>query len=107
MATNKPPDDNRYSDSGNEQDSFWMELWREGLTAMTLGWDLALPIFGGTLLGYALDRWLETGHTFTMGLLMLGIMVGYYNVARFSQRINRLDRRRDEKRKQAEEEADK
>jgi F0F1-type ATP synthase assembly protein I len=92
-VTTRPPDD-PHTDPDDRQDSFWIELWRESLTAMTLGWDLALPIFGGTLLGYALDRWLETGHVFTMGLLMLGIMIGYYNVARFIQRINRLDRRR-------------
>jgi len=66
--------------------------WRQALTAISLGWDLALPIFGGVLLGHLLDRWLGTGHIFTLGLLMLGIGVGYFNVARFIQRIDRKGR---------------
>ena len=48
-----------------------------------------MPIFGGVLLGYLLDRWLVTGYLFTLGLLMLGIGVGYYNVARFIRRVDR------------------
>ena len=63
--------------------------WQEALRAMSLGWDLALPIFGGVLLGHLLDRWLGTGHIFTLGLLTLGIGVGYYNVVRFIRRIDR------------------
>jgi len=63
--------------------------WQEALRAMSLGWDLALPIFGGVLLGNLLDRWLGTGHIFTLGLLTLGIGVGYYNVVRFIRRIDR------------------
>ena len=63
--------------------------WQEALRAMSLGWDLALPIFGGVLLGHLLDRWLGTGHIFTLGLLTLGIGVGYYNVVRFVRRIDR------------------
>ena len=58
---------------------------------MSLGWDLAIPIFGGVLLGYALDRWLQTRYIFTMGLLFLGIAISYYNLARFIQRIDRED----------------
>ena len=49
---------------------------------MSLGWDLAVPIFGGVLLGYALDRHFGTGYVFTMGLLVLGVMVGAYNFGR-------------------------
>lgn len=56
---------------------------------MSLGWDLAVPIFGGVLLGYMLDRWLATGHIFTLSLLILGIGVGYYNVARLIRRVDR------------------
>jgi len=59
--------------------------------AMSLGWDLAVPIFGGVLLGYALDRWLQTRYIFTVGLLFMGIAISYYNLARFIQRIDRED----------------
>ena len=72
----------------NKQEPGWAS-WQEALRAMSLGWDLALPIFGGVLLGNLLDRWLGTGHIFTLGLLTLGIGVGYYNVVRFIRRIDR------------------
>lgn len=71
----------------NEENGMWVTLWREALTSLTLGWDLALPIFGGVLAGYWLDRWLGTGHVFTLGLLVLGVAIGYYNVARFIRRL--------------------
>jgi ATP synthase protein I len=77
----------------NDQD-FWDLLWREAVAAMSLGWDLAIPIFGGVLLGHFLDRWLGTGYVFTLGLLMLGIAVGYYNVARFIRRMEAHERQR-------------
>jgi predicted F0F1-ATPase subunit len=68
--------------------------WREALTATSLGWDLALPIFGGVLMGYLLDRRLGTRYLFTLGLLVLGIFTGFYNVARSVQRIEARERRR-------------
>jgi predicted F0F1-ATPase subunit len=69
--------------------SFWAALWREALLATTLGWELALPIFGGVLIGYFLDRFLGTGHIFTLGLLFLGVVAGYYSLWRFIRRIDR------------------
>ena len=56
---------------------------------MSLGWNLALPIFGGVLLGHLLDRWLGTRPIFTLGLLTLGIGVGYYSVVHFIQRMKK------------------
>ena len=76
----------------NEGDErFWKIFWREALRATTLGWDLAIPIFGGVLIGYLLDRLLGTDYIFTLGLLMMGIFVSYYNLARFIQRLKRVD----------------
>lgn len=49
-----------------------------GLTA--LGWEIALPIFGGVILGHYLDRLLNTTYQFTLSLLGLGIFIGYYNI---------------------------
>ena len=46
----------------------------------TLGWELALPIFGGALLGYYLDKSLNTNHLLTLVLLLAGIFMGYYNL---------------------------
>ncbi len=68
--------------------------WRESLAATSLGWDLAVPIFGGVLLGHFLDRRLDTAYVFTLGLLVLGIGTGFYNVARAIRRLIERDRQR-------------
>ena len=80
----------------SNDDQFWSTLWRESLRAISLGWDLAVPIFGGVLIGYLLDQWLGTGHIFTLGLMVFGVGVGYYNIARFIQRLNREDEQNEE-----------
>lgn len=72
----------------------WSGAWRESLAATSVGWDLAAPIFGGVLLGHFLDRWLDTGYVFTLGLLVLGIGTGFYNVARAIRRVIGRDRQR-------------
>ncbi len=64
------------------------QKWYEALRLTTLGWELALPIVGGALIGHYLDRRLETHPTFTLGLLALGVGVGVYNLW---QMIRRLD----------------
>jgi F0F1-type ATP synthase assembly protein I len=74
--------------------TIWGSAWREALVATSLGWDLALPIFGGALLGHLLDRRLDTGYVFTLGLIVLGIFTGFYNVARSIQRVEARARRR-------------
>ena len=69
-------------------------IWREALRATSLGWDLALPIFGGVLAGYVVDRAVGTSYIFTLGLLLLGIGVGFYNVLRSIHRMDKRCRRR-------------
>ncbi|NSW53570.1 MAG: AtpZ/AtpI family protein [Anaerolineae bacterium] len=68
-------------------------LWRESFAAISLGWELALPIFGGVLIGHFLDRFLGTVHIFTIGLLLLGIGSGYYNLAKAIQRLKEKPRK--------------
>jgi predicted F0F1-ATPase subunit len=51
-----------------------------GLGLISLGWELAVPIFGGVLIGYQLDRFLGLNFTFTLILLLVGIITGYYNL---------------------------
>lgn len=47
----------------------------------SLGWELALPIFGGVLIGYKIDRILiNSQYIFTIALLIIGIIAGYYNL---------------------------
>jgi len=69
------------------------QMWREALRASSLGWDLALPIFGGVLVGYVLDRSLGTTYLFTLGCLLFGIGTGFYNVLRSIQRMDERCRR--------------
>lgn len=61
--------------------------WREALRLTTLGWELALPIFGGVLAGYYLDEWLAMRPVFTLGLLMLGLSVSGYTLWQTLQRL--------------------
>jgi len=70
----------------------WASLWAEALSAISLGWELAVPIFGGVLLGHALDQWLATGHIFTLGLLGLGVFVGFHSLWRFHKRFEERER---------------
>jgi len=70
------------------------EMWREALRATSLGWDLAVPIFGGVLVGYILDRSLGSTYLFTLGFMIFGIGTGFYNVLRSIQRMDRRCRRR-------------
>lgn len=55
-----------------------------GISLTTLGWELALPIFGGVLLGYRIDSKMNgSGYTFTFVLLILGVFVGYFNLYKY------------------------
>ncbi len=84
----------------DNDESGWLSLWREALLAMSLGWDLAVPIFGGVLLGYFLDRLLQTRYIMTVGLMVLGVGVSYYNLARFIRRMGRADEESEKKLKE-------
>lgn len=81
----------------------WWAAWRDARVAMSLGWDLALPIFGGTLLGHFLDRWLQTHYIFTLGLLVLGVGIGFYNVAQTIRRVIERDQQLAEQEEQEDE----
>lgn len=68
----------------------------DALGALSLGWDLGVPICGGTVLGHFLDRHFQMGHVFTLGLMVLGVMVGFYNVGRRIRYEIERDRQRAE-----------
>jgi F0F1-type ATP synthase assembly protein I len=57
--------------------------WIQGMSLTTLGWELAVPIFGGLLLGYKLDQFLSTKYILTVSLLVLGIIIGYYSLYKY------------------------
>jgi len=73
----------------------WRASWRDAMRTTSLGWDLALPICGGALLGHLLDRRYQTGWLPTLALIFLGVTVGYANVLRqLRSEINRDAARR-------------
>jgi F0F1-type ATP synthase assembly protein I len=92
--------------SGKQKPPIFTGLWREALLAMTIGWEIALPIFAGVLLGQLLDRLLQTTYIFTIGLLFAGIAMGYYNLVRLIQRLQRQDRLKASLKKRLDEELD-
>ena len=53
------------------------------INLMSLGWELALPIFAGALIGYFIDRQFNTQYFFSIGLLLSGIGIGYYNIYKY------------------------
>ena len=55
--------------------SFWSNLGLIG----AVGWGVGVPARVGGAGGYYLDRWLDTGFTWTLSLLMVGLGVGCLN----------------------------
>mgnify|MGYP002636826717 CR=1 FL=1 len=53
-------------------------LWRTVAQVGTLGWLLALPPVLGAFLGHLLDMRLQTGITWALGLLFMGLLAGAY-----------------------------
>jgi F0F1-type ATP synthase assembly protein I len=51
----------------------------------SMGWELALPIFGGAFIGYQIDRLTGSPIAFTLIFTLLGIAVGYYSLIRHIQ----------------------
>ena len=86
-------EENKYNASREERrDQVWAAAWTDALRGMSLGWDLAVPICGGGVVGHLLDRYLHTGYATTVGLLFLGVAVGFYNVGRRIQQEIARDR---------------
>jgi predicted F0F1-ATPase subunit len=56
--------------------------WIKDFNFISLGWELALPIFGGAFLGYQIDKYFGAQYTFTLILLALGVIAGYYSLYR-------------------------
>ena len=46
----------------------------------TLAWNLVIPIVGGVLLGYYIDQRSGDGFTWTLSLLVLGVLIAFSNL---------------------------
>lgn len=53
------------------------------LKASSIGWELALPIITGPVIGYFIDRYYQRGVFFTLIFLGIGLVVGLGNLIRF------------------------
>jgi len=53
------------------------------LRSMTIGWEIAIPIVGGPLLGFFLDRRLDTNPRWTLILLGVGVLSAIAAVMRY------------------------
>lgn len=67
------------SESDSDNDNM-----QEGLRA---GAELITSILAGGLIGYGLDRWLDTMPIFLIAMLILGVITGFVNVWRTTQNI--------------------
>jgi len=62
--------------------SFWRYVGLIG----TVGWSIVVPMVLGALLGLWLDRRFQSGSTWTLCLLLLGLLIGCVNVWRLITR---------------------
>lgn len=46
----------------------------------TLAWNLVIPIVGGVMLGYYIDHRSGDGFTWTLSLLVLGVLIAFSNL---------------------------
>lgn len=68
------------------------------LRASSIGWEIALPIVGGPVLGYFIDRHFGTGATFTLILLGVGLSFSVISLVRFIQyEFTLMEREKEEK----------
>ena len=51
------------------------------------GVEFTTPMIGGMLIGYGLDRWLDTAPAFIISLFLLGVGAGVLNIYKASQNI--------------------
>lgn len=65
------------------------KIWRKGegngglsllASVTTIAWNLAVPIVGGVILGHYIDNRTQSGITWALSLLALGVMVAFANL---------------------------
>lgn len=74
--------ENETPDKPDNKDESW-KLTHRDFRASSLGWEIAIPIVGGPVLGQFLDRKFGTGIDLTLIFLVLGIMAGTYYLLRY------------------------
>ncbi len=59
------------------------KLTGQDLRASSIGWEIAVPIVGGPVLGHFLEKRLNTGVNLALIFLIFGIMAGGYFLLRY------------------------
>lgn len=59
------------------------DAWKAVGMAGSLGFTLVAATFLGLGAGYLVDKWLDTTPWFTIGLLLLGIGAGFFNMIHY------------------------
>jgi F0F1-type ATP synthase assembly protein I len=67
------------------------QIWRTALSTINLGWEMALPIFMGVLLGNYLDKLTDNRFNLTISLLFFGIFISFYNYSRIIKKFDQKD----------------
>jgi uncharacterized membrane-anchored protein YhcB (DUF1043 family) len=53
------------------------------LRASSVGWEVAIPLFAGPLIGFLIDRRLGTGVRWTLILVLVGLILGVIALVRY------------------------
>ncbi len=73
------------------------------LKASAIGWEIAIPIFSGPLIGFFLDRQFGTDVRWTMILMGLGLVVATYSVIKYvNQEMHKMNRELEKKKEELE-----
>jgi ATP synthase protein I len=65
-----------------------------GGTGVQVGIELVAGVFGGALVGYGLDRWLDTWPIFFLVMFFLGAAAGTLNAYRHIRRLSNVPEER-------------
>lgn len=60
-----------------------LRLTGRDLRATTIGWEIAIPLFAGPLIGFLLDRRFDTGVRWTLILLVVGVIAAVAAIVRY------------------------
>jgi predicted F0F1-ATPase subunit len=77
-SPNKPEEQDTLPNSALSPSA--LRFWKQVASMTSVGWSTVLPIAGGVLLGHSLDQRTGTKYVWTVGLLVGGIMVAFYNL---------------------------
>ena len=73
-------DDERLEPVSKQPEDKPENFWRLVAQASQLGWNMAIPIVGGVLLGRYLDDRFDKEFMWTLSLLLMGVAVAFNNL---------------------------